>query len=164
MSRFEGHAPDARGIGSGVGGRVVALDLGARRIGVAYSDSRRTLASPWGMVERSGDLARDQAAVLAVIDEVEARTVVVGLPLSLSGASGPAAREVQREVLALRQTLEPRGITVETADERFTTVEAQRSLTAAGRKGRASRTVIDSAAAMVLLQAWLDGQAGQDRA
>ena len=139
-------------------GRVVALDLGTRRIGVAYSDSRRTLASPWGMVERSGDLARDQAAVLAVIDEVEAGTVVVGLPLSLSGARGPAAREVQREVAALRQTLEPRGITVETADERFTTVEAQRSLTAAGRKGRASRTVIDSAAAMVLLQAWLDGR------
>jgi putative Holliday junction resolvase len=48
------------------------------------------------------------------------------------------------------------GVTVETADERFTTVEAQRSLTASGRKGRAARAVVDSAAAMVLLQAWLD--------
>jgi putative Holliday junction resolvase len=142
-------------------GRVVALDLGARRIGVAYCDSRRTLASPWGKVERSGDPARDQAAVVAVIEEIGARTVVVGLPLSLSGASGPAARATQREVAALRQTLEPLGIAVETADERFTTVEAQRSLTAAGRKGRASRAVIDSAAAMVLLQAWLDGRAGR---
>ena len=63
---------------------------------------------------------------------------------------------------ALRQVLEPLGITVETADERFTTVEAQRSLTAAGRKGRAARSVIDSAAAMVLLQAWLDGRGGRD--
>jgi putative Holliday junction resolvase len=142
-------------------GRVVALDLGARRIGVAYSDSRRTLASPWGMAERSGDLARDQAAVVAVIEEIEARTVVVGLPLSLSGQSGPAAQAALREVAALRQALEPLGITVVTADERFTTVEAQRSLTAAGRKGRASRSVIDSAAAMVLLQAWLDGQSGR---
>jgi putative holliday junction resolvase len=137
-------------------GRVAALDLGERRIGVAYSDSRRTLASPWGMVERSGDPERDRRAVVEAIGEVEAGTVVVGLPLSLSGTSGPAAQATLREVAALREVLEPMGITVETADERFTTVEAQRSMTAVGRKGRASRSVIDSAAAMVLLQAWLD--------
>jgi putative holliday junction resolvase len=125
---------------------------------VAYSDSRRTLASPWGVVERRGDLGREHAAVLAVLEEMEAHTVVVGLPLSLSGKSGPAAQAALAEVATLRQTLAPRGITVETADERLTTVEAQRSLTQAGRKGRAARSVIDSAAAMVLLQAWLDGQ------
>jgi putative Holliday junction resolvase len=136
--------------------RVAALDLGARRIGVAYSDSRRTLASPWGVVERSGDPARDHAAVLEAISEIEAGTVVVGLPLSLSGARGPAAQATLAEVHALRALLEPLGVAVETADERFTTVEAQRSLTAAGRTGRSSRSVIDSAAAMVLLQAWLD--------
>jgi putative Holliday junction resolvase len=152
------HAQDARGAGEAGSGRVVALDLGARRIGVAYCDSRRTLASPWGMVARSGDLGRDHAAVLAVIEEMEAHVVVVGLPLSLSGRSGPAAQATLAEVATLRQTLEPLGITVETIDERFSTVEAQRSLTAAGRNGRASRAVIDSAAAMVLLQAWLDGQ------
>ncbi len=135
---------------------MVALDLGARRIGVAYSDSRRTLASPWGNVARSGDPARDLSAVVDVINEIEARAVVVGLPLSLSGASGPAAKAAQQGITALRARLEPLGIAVETADERFTTVEAQRSLTAAGRKGRAARSVIDSAAAMVLLQAWLD--------
>ncbi len=129
---------------------------GSRRIGVAYSDSRRTLASPWGVVERTGDLARDHAAVLSALGEIEAGRVVVGLPLSLSGASGPAAKAALTEVAALRDLLEPLGIQVETADERFTTVEAQRSLTAAGRKGRAARSVIDSAAAMVLLQAWLD--------
>lgn len=138
-------------------GRVVALDLGARRIGVAYSDSGRTLASPWGTVERSGDPARDREAVVEVIAEIQAGTVVVGLPLSLSGASGPAARAAQSEAAALRALLEPMAITVETCDERFTTVEAQRSLTKAGRRGRAARSVIDSAAAMVLLQAWLDG-------
>jgi putative Holliday junction resolvase len=139
-----------------VTGRVLALDLGARRIGVAYSDSRRTLASPWGVVERSGDPARDHRAVVDVINEVEAGSVVVGLPLSLSGKTGPAAAATLKEVAALRELLEPLGITVETADERFTTVEAQRSLTASGRKGKAARSVIDSAAAMVLLQAWLD--------
>jgi putative Holliday junction resolvase len=137
-------------------GRVLALDLGTRRIGVAYSDSRRTLASPWGVVERSGDPERDRKAVVEVINEVEAGSVVVGLPLSLSGAKGPAAAATLKEVAALRAALEPLGITVETADERFTTVEAQRSLTASGRKGRKARSVIDSAAAMVLLQAWLD--------
>jgi len=137
-------------------GRVVALDLGERRIGVAYSDSGRTLASPWGTVTRSGDPARDRVAVVEAVTEVGAGVVVVGLPLSLSGATGPAAAAALEEVAALRLLLEPLGIAVETADERFTTVEAQRSLRAAGRTGKAARKVVDSAAAMVLLQAWLD--------
>jgi putative Holliday junction resolvase len=148
----DGNASDIEG----ATGRVVALDLGSRRIGVAYSDSRRTLASPWGSVERSGDAVRDRKAVVEAIAEVDAGMVVIGLPLSLSGASGPAAQRTMTEVEALRALLEPLGIVVETADERFTTVEAQRSLTAAGRKGRKARSVIDTAAAMVLLQAWLD--------
>jgi putative holliday junction resolvase len=137
-------------------GRVAALDLGARRIGVAYSDSRRSLASPWGTINRSGDAARDRSAVVDAVREVEASTVVVGLPLSLSGQVGPAARSALDEAAALRELLEPLGVSVETADERFTTVEAERSLRAAGRTGKAARKVVDSAAAMVLLQAWLD--------
>jgi putative Holliday junction resolvase len=137
-------------------GRVAALDLGQKRIGLAYSDSARTLASPWGVLERSGDAGRDRAAVVEAVREMEAVTVVVGLPLSLTGAAGPAARATLVEVEALKVALEPLGVAVETADERFTTVEAQRSLTSAGRNAKASRRVIDSAAAMVLLQAWLD--------
>ncbi len=137
-------------------GRVAALDLGSRRIGVAYSDSGRSLASPWGTIERSGDPVRDRTAVVEAVREVEAATVVVGLPLSLSGQMGPAARSALDEAAALRELLEPLGVTVETADERFTTVEAQRSLRAAGRTGKKARRVVDSAAAMVLLQAWLD--------
>ena len=90
------------------------------------------------------------------VREVEASTVVVGLPLSLSGEAGPAARAALDEAAALRSLLEPLGVQVETADERFTTVEAERSLAAAGRRGKAARRVVDSAAAMVLLQAWLD--------
>jgi putative holliday junction resolvase len=137
-------------------GRVAAIDLGARRIGVAFSDSGRTLASPWGTIERSGDPARDRTAVAEAVREVEAATVVVGLPLSLSGEVGPAASAALEEAAALRELLEPLGVSVETADERFTTVEAERSLRAAGRTGKKARKVIDSAAAMVLLQAWLD--------
>jgi putative Holliday junction resolvase len=135
---------------------VAALDLGARRIGVAYSDSGRTLASPWGTIQRSGDAARDRAAVVDAVREVEASTVVVGLPLGLSGERGVAARAALDEASALREALEPLGIAVETADERLTTVEAQRNLQAAGRNAKSSRSVIDSAAAMVLLQSWLD--------
>jgi putative Holliday junction resolvase len=137
-------------------GRVVALDLGSKRIGVAYSDSSRVLASPWGTIERSGNRDRDRRAVLEAVREIEASAVVVGLPLSLSGQTGPAARGALEEADALRVALAPMGVAVETADERFTTVEAARSLRAAGRTGREARKVVDSAAAMVLLQAWLD--------
>jgi putative holliday junction resolvase len=138
-------------------GRVAALDLGSKRIGVAFSNSRRTIASPWGAIQRSGDPGRDRRAVLDALREIEASTVVVGLPLSLSGEVGPAARAALEEAAVLRGELEPLGIAVETADERFTTVEAERSMAAAGRRGRAARQTVDSAAAMVLLQTWLDG-------
>jgi putative Holliday junction resolvase len=152
-ARHPGRADASR---EGPTGRVAALDLGSRRIGVAYSDSGRTIASPWGTIERSGDAGRDREAIVDTVREIEASVVVVGLPLSLSGAAGPAARAALAETEELRVALEPLGVTVETADERFTTTEAQRGLTASGRKGKAARQVIDSAAAMVLLQAWLD--------
>jgi len=135
---------------------VAALDLGSRRIGVAFSDSRRSLASPWGTIERTGDPARDRRGVVEAVREVEAVTVIVGLPLNLAGQVGPAARAALDEVAALREALEPLGVTVEAVDERLTTVEAQRNLRAAGRSAKTSRSVIDAAAAMVLLQAWLD--------
>jgi putative Holliday junction resolvase len=137
-------------------GRVAALDLGARRIGVAFSDSRRSLASPWGTIERTGDAERDRRAVVEAVREVEVSTVIVGLPLNLAGQVGPAARAALDEVAGLRAALEPLGVTVEAVDERLTTVEAQRNLRAAGRTAKSSRSVIDAAAAMVLLQAWLD--------
>jgi putative Holliday junction resolvase len=135
---------------------VVALDLGSRRVGVAFSDSGRTLASPWGTIQRSGDAARDRAAMIDAVRDTEASTVVVGVPLSLSGERGPAAKAALDEAASLRAELEPLGIAVETADERLTTVEAQRNMRAAGRSDKSSRAVIDTAAAMVLLQSWLD--------
>ncbi len=138
-------------------GRVLGLDLGTKRIGVATSDRGRRLASPWGTIERSGDPERDRDAVVEAVRQTEAGVVVVGLPLSLSGARGPAARAALGEAEALRVKLEPLGVRVETADERLTTVEAERLLRDAGRTGKAARRVVDEAAAMVLLQSWLDG-------
>ena len=139
------------------GGRVVALDLGSRRIGIAVSDAGRTMALPRPLVERR-DPERDRRAVLALIDEVGAGTVVVGLPRSLDGSLGPAARAALGEVEALRTALEGTGVVVDTVDERFTTVTAATRLAEAGKRGQQARRSVDSAAAAVLLQAWLDAR------
>jgi putative pre-16S rRNA nuclease len=138
--------------------RVAAIDLGSRRIGVAVSDGTGTLASPRCTVERTGDPDLDRAAVVAVVLEAEAGHLVVGLPLSLDGRRRRAAVAAEEEAAALRTLLEPGGVTVETFDERLTTVSAERSLAAAGRLGQKRRQVVDQAAAAVLLQAWLDGR------
>jgi putative Holliday junction resolvase len=140
--------------------RALGVDLGTRRIGLAVSDPTGTLASPYGVIQRSGDRATDHARLAEVIAELEVEVVVVGLPLSLSGKEGPAAQAALAEVdeIRARMTLE-----VLTHDERLTTVEASRALRASGASGRARRSqrakgVIDSAAAAVLLQSWLDGR------
>jgi putative holliday junction resolvase len=138
--------------------RVVAVDLGARRIGVAVSDAGGTLAFPRPRIDRSGDRTVDHAAVAAVVDEIGAGVVVVGLPLSLDGRRGKAARDAVVEAQELARTLEGRGVTVETFDERFTTVSADAALAAAGWRAADRRGGIDSAAATVLLQSWLDSR------
>jgi putative Holliday junction resolvase len=138
--------------------RVAAIDLGERRIGVAVSDSAQMLASPRCTLERSGDADADRAAVVAVVLEAEAGHLVVGLPLSLDGRRRRAAVAAEAEAADLRALLAPRGIAVETFDERLTTVSADRALAAGGRNARARRGLVDQAAAAVLLQAWLDAR------
>jgi putative Holliday junction resolvase len=146
----------------------VGVDLGQRRIGVAVSDGTGTLASPRCTIERSaagsGDDSGHWRALAALVEEVGARHVVVGLPLSLDGRRGRAARAAQADADALAEVLAPRGVSVETFDERLTTVSAARSLAEGGRRGRDQRTRIDAAAAAVLLQAWLDTDSGRRRA
>ncbi len=141
---------------------MVGFDLGARRIGVAVSDGTGTLASPRGTIERSGDAGADRGALASMVQELGATRVVVGLPLSMNGRRGSAARAAQAEADELAAVLAPQGIAVETFDERLTTVSAARSLREAGRDGRAQRTRIDQSAAAVLLQAWLDAGRGGD--
>ena len=135
--------------------RAVGLDLGSRRIGVAASDPGGRLASPRTTVERSGDLAADHRRIAAIVAEEEAVTVVVGLPKSLDGRLGPAAKAVLAEVEALGAVI---GVPVVTHDERFTTVTAHEQLRAAGMGGRRRRSVVDQQAATVLLQDWLDAR------
>ena len=138
--------------------RVVGIDLGERRVGVAVSDSAEKLALPHGTLERSGDVETDRAALAELVDELGARRLVVGLPLGLDGRQGQAARAAALEADALSQLLAPHGVEVETFDERLTTVSAERALAAAGRRGRSRRRVVDQSAAAVMLQAWLDGR------
>ena len=140
------------------GGRAVGIDLGARRIGVAVSDSARTLASPRTTVVRTGDPQRDRRVLVDLILEEEAAVAVVGLPLSLDGSRRAAAVAAATEAESLRELLAPHGIGVELFDERLTTVTAHQALAAGGKGSRARRGVIDRSAAAVLLQAWLDGR------
>ena len=113
--------------------RVLGLDLGERRIGLAVSDRAGALAVGHGVVARTGDW---HAAVAAAVAEVEADLVVVGLPLSLDGSHGPAAQRAEADTAALRAHLD---VPVEMIDERLTTVTANRSLQAAGLRSPARR-------------------------
>ena len=134
--------------------RVIGLDLGSRRIGVAVSDDGGTVATPHAVLERT-DADADRRAIAALIEEVGAGRVVVGLPLSLDGTMGPAAQAATEEAAALAAMLD---VPVETYDERLTTVTADRSLMALKMKADARRRVVDKVAAAVMLQSWLDSQ------
>lgn len=136
--------------------RALGVDLGSRRVGLARSDQAQTLAVPWRTLERSGDADHDQRALVDAALEAEVGTVVVGLPLSLDGRIGPAARRVLEEVEGLREALGARGVAVETVDERLSTVTADARLAAGGRTSRQRRPHVDQAAAAVILQSWLD--------
>ncbi|MGH8981869.1 MAG: Holliday junction resolvase RuvX [Acidimicrobiales bacterium] len=138
--------------------RAVAVDLGTRRIGIAVSDSAGALAFPRPLVERCGDRAAEHVAIERIVDEVGAQILVVGLPLCLDGRRGPAALAAAQEATELARRFSVRGVDVVTFDERYTTVEAEAGLVAAGRGGRARRARVDSAAATVLLQSWLDAR------
>jgi putative Holliday junction resolvase len=133
--------------------RVLGLDLGTRRIGVAVSDRTGTVATPLTVLERTGSTAEDHRRIRALAEEEEAERVVVGLPLSLDGRTGPAAQRAIAEVGELATVV---AVPVETFDERLTTVSADRALREARVRGQARRRVVDKVAAAVMLQAWLD--------
>lgn len=134
--------------------RALALDLGSKRIGIALSAG--TLATPYEVLDRSGDRDRDHRAVAEHVAETEAEVVVVGLPLSLDGSVGAAAQRALAEVDELAAILD---VPVETWDERLSTVTAERSLMEQQVRGQARRRVVDKVAAAVILQSWLDARA-----
>lgn len=134
--------------------RVVGIDLGTKRIGVAVSDGLGLTAQPRSTIARHGG-QRDLDAIGRVVAEVEARTVVLGLPLDLEGEEGDAARRVRAFGARLEAAL---GVAIELCDERFSTVEAEAVLLEADVSRRKRKQVVDKLAAVVILQRWLDEQ------
>jgi putative Holliday junction resolvase len=133
-------------------GRILGLDLGSKRIGLALSDVEFDIALPEGTLERKG-LARDLAALRRLVEERGVTRIVVGLPIRMNGRRGPEA--VAAEAFA-QAVAEATGLPVEMQDERWTTVEAQRALHATGHGARESRAHVDAVAASLLLRAYLD--------
>ena len=136
-------------------GRALGVDLGSVRIGLALSDPSRTVASPHEVLRRASNHAADHRAIIDIAREYDVTAIVVGLPLSLSGAKGPAARAAEQEIEALRAAVDT-DVVVVAHDERLTTISAERSLNEA-RMSRADRTkVVDKVAAAIMLQSWLE--------
>lgn len=131
--------------------RVMALDVGERRVGVALSDPTGQLATPLVVVERRGNRA-DARALLDLAGEHGAERIVIGLPRRADGTVGPQAERV----LALGRAIEKRtSLPVAYLDERLTTVEAEQRLLAAGVSREERRQRIDMVAAAVILEEYL---------
>ena len=134
--------------------RVLGLDVGERRIGVAVSDPTGTIVSPVAAIQRVSQEA-DIRAVTTLAAEYEAEAIVVGLPISLNGRLGPQGRLVREFIRSLSKES---PVPVHPHDERFSTVEAERLLREAGHAPSREKGLRDSAAASVILQAYLDAK------
>lgn len=130
-------------------GRVMAVDPGTKRVGVAISDPLRIVASPLTVLD--ADEAED--AVRALCEEYRPDVVVVGLPIGLSGQEGPAAERARTFAGRLAEVL---TIPVELFDERFTTRTAEEALLESGMKRRDRRRTVDKVAAAVILRHYLE--------
>lgn len=134
----------------------MALDVGSKTIGVAYTDEARIAAHPLTVLSRVGN-SGDASAIAALVAEHGVSDVVVGVPFELTGKRGHRARRVDEFVAILRGAL-PAGVQLHEQDERFTTAEAERALIAADVPRARRRGVIDRHAAALILQGWLDAQ------
>lgn len=139
--------------------RILGLDVGDRRIGVALSDPLGLTAQPVTTVERR-DATADLAAIEALVERHHVELVVVGLPLTMRGEQGPQAKKVVAFTERLRRRL---AIPVHLLDERLTTMQGARSLLETGTSRRKRRQVIDQVAAQLILQQFLETHRHQTR-
>jgi putative Holliday junction resolvase len=140
-----------------VSGRIIGIDLGTRRIGVAVTDGLNLTAQPHTTLERHGG-QRDLDAIAAVVRAFAAERVVLGHPLTPAGVAGRAAKSAQVFADRLRAAL---GIPVDLVDESFSTVEAEEVLLRADLSRARRKQVVDRVAAAVILQRWLDARKAQ---
>ena len=129
---------------------VLGIDFGRVRIGVAISDELRLLAHPLETIPANKDAVK---RIAEIVRERKIDKVVVGVPRQMSGEVGKAAQEALEFADKMRAQL---SCAVETWDERLTTVAANRALTAAGKKTRQTRQIVDQVAAQMILQGYLD--------
>lgn len=133
--------------------RILGLDIGEKRIGVAISDPDGILATPLSIIDYT-DSIKAMEEIVGIVSKQGVGLVVVGLPRSLSGSLGVQAEKVQEFIDGLKSRL---GVPIEVRDERFSTMLARRLLRGADRKAKDRRkTRDDAAAAAVILQAYLD--------
>jgi len=132
--------------------RILALDPGTKRVGVAISDETRTLATPLEFIPAE-PFADFVARLQTLIRERGVGLILVGVPRNMDGSYGPAAAQAQQLVAVLKEAI---PVPIQTVDERLSTVQAQRLLRAAGKRARKQKTRIDQSAAAVLLQSYLD--------
>jgi putative Holliday junction resolvase len=131
--------------------RVLGIDFGEKRLGLALSDESRTLASPLAVYERK-DLQSDLRFLRDLILRYQITEIVLGLPLNMDGSLGPKAQQVLEFKRALEESLK---LTVHTFDERFTTAEAERALLEANMSRRQRKAKRDALAAVLILQGYL---------
>ena len=130
---------------------ILALDVGTKTIGIARVQAGARLVSPHSTLSRKG-VRKDVARLLTICTEQSATEVVVGLPYELDGTEGRSARLARQIGDALAEAT---GLPVHYQDERYSTVEASRRLQEAGHSARDQRSIIDQAAAAVILEDWL---------
>lgn len=134
----------------------IGVDVGKARIGVARSDPHGMLATPVETVPRAADHGADIARIAEIVAEHDGFEAVVGLPLNLRGERTPSTEDAAQFADHLARRLALVGVTVRLVDERLSTVSAQGQLRAAGKRTKQSRSIIDQAAAVVILQHALD--------
>lgn len=154
MTDSDQRLPDRPGESDPGRGRRIGIDVGSVRIGVATSDPDGVLATPVETVRREKNSDRHVRRLAHLVTELEAVEVVVGLPRTLADRTGPAAHDAIDVAEALARRIAP--VPVRMADERLTTVSAQRSLREAGVRAKGQRAMIDQVAAVGILQSWLD--------
>ncbi|MEY4220180.1 MAG: hypothetical protein RL280_464 [Actinomycetota bacterium] len=135
--------------------RVLGIDLGSKRIGIAASDRSGTIASPLTVLQRCGSQGGDHRNIAKIVVEEEAVAIVVGLPLNMDGSEGKAAQSARAEAERMATVV---GVPVYVHDERLTTVAADRVMMEQNMNAQARRKVVDKWAAAVILQAWLDSR------
>lgn len=137
--------------------RALGIDFGERRIGLALSDPTRTIASPLPTVKRRAGKRPPIAALMEIIETNNVTALVMGLPLTLKGEESDWTRLIRGVAEALSERT---GLQVHYVDERFTSVRAERAIRSLGlpKKKREEKERVDAAAAVLILQGWLDQQ------